>query len=68
MEAQPTPVTITLTLDAREADMLMEAVNVAIKAAPNAIEASMALNPVAVKIAQARQAAVQVETQPAKAA
>lgn len=66
MEAQPTPVTITL--DAREADMLMEAVNVAIKAAPNAIEASMALNPVAVKIAQARQAAMQAEAQPAKAA
>lgn len=68
MEAQPTPVTLTLTLDAREADMLMEAVNVAIKAAPNAIEASMALNPVAVKIAQARQAAMQVETQPAETA
>lgn len=30
MEAAPT---VTITLDAREADMLMEAVNVAIKAA-----------------------------------
>jgi hypothetical protein len=63
MEAQAP--TVTVTLDAREADMLMEAVNVAIKAAPNAIEASMALNPVAVKIAQARQAAMQADASPA---
>jgi hypothetical protein len=64
---EPAAPTLTITFDPREADMLMEAINVAIKAAPNAIEASMALNPVAVKIAQARQAAMQAEAQPAKA-
>jgi hypothetical protein len=56
---EPAAPTLTITFDPREADMLMEAINVAIKAAPNAIEASLALNPVAVKIAQARQALAQ---------
>jgi len=51
--------TVTVEFDLRELDMLMESINVTIKAAPNAIEASMALNPLAVKIAKARQSAPQ---------
>jgi hypothetical protein len=62
---EPAAPTLTITFDPRETDLLMEAINVAIKAAPNAIEASLALNPVAVKIAQARQALAQDAAPPA---
>jgi hypothetical protein len=62
---EPAAPTLTITFDPRETDLLMEAINAAIKAAPNAIEASLALNPVAVKIAQARQALAQDAGPPA---
>lgn len=47
---------ITIDLAPQEADLLMDAINMAIKAAPNSIEFSLMINPVAVRLGQARAA------------
>jgi predicted secreted protein len=57
----PTPAeaapTVTVTFTPQEANQLVEALNIAVKAAPNALEAGSALIPIAGKIGQAFAAA-----------
>lgn len=45
---------INLPLTLEDANLLMDAMNMAIKAAPNSIEFSLMINPLAVRLGQAR--------------
>jgi len=53
-------VSLPLTFD--EANILMDAINMAIKAAPNSIEMSLMINPLAVRLGQARAEAANAAT------